>query len=299
MGENNNIKKLETFFEDDLRVKKLLNDIIPNEMDFYDDDSKFKYANRVLEDLNKIKLYIARMLLNYNLPNSILVQFETKINELQKYINSRSFYKLLEQGYNAVLNFIHSNVGDMRVEFVDSVQKGFIGYYLFYGNGVLDPITINEFLHYIHSYIINNENFYSSIPVLKASKHKDWGGISLRGIPNEFGNALYDGIVSSNLDSDCVDIINLDRHILIMARDLGHATVIEVELEDEDVFVKYYIPKNNNKDMVSKLKGINLNKDEFAIGDFQTTRENFITDLCSLMKKIPTDSDRIGTTFNM
>lgn len=295
---NSNIKKMETFFDDDLKVKKLLNEVIPNEMDFYNADSKLKYADKVLEHLNKIESYINRIIINYNLP--ILTHFESKIHELKNYINSGLFYELLNQGYSVILKFIHANVSDMRPEFVDSVRKGFLGYYCFYGNGVLNPITINEFLHYIHSYIINNENFYSLIPAVRTTNEKYivGGGISLRGISNKFGNKLYEAIISSNLNSDCIDIINLDKRMLIMARDLGHATVIEVELNNENVFVKYYIPKNNNKEMISIIKGINVNKDEFAIGNFQTTQENFVQDLCSLMNGIPTDMDRINLPFN-
>lgn len=294
MNKNNDVKKLEIFFEDDLKVKKLLNDIIPNEMDFYNDDSKFKYTDKVLTSLYKIELYINRMLFNYNLPNNILIQFDTKINELQNAINSESFYQLLKQGCSTVLKFIHTNVSDMRTEFIDSVQNGFIGYSCFYGHDVLNPITINEFLHYIHSYIINNEDFYSSIPAIKSTKGKDdWKGVFLRGIPNEFGNKLYEEILISDIDSDCIDIINLGNRMLIMARDLGHATVIEIELDKEKSFVKYYIPKNNNMEMISALKGINVNREEFVIGNFQTTQENIVQDLCSLMKGIPTDFDRI------
>ena len=299
METNDNIKKMMLFFDDDLKVKKLINELFPNEMDFYNMESKFKYADKILEQLSKIELYINRILINYNLPITILEQFKSKICELQKYINSRSFYELLNQGYSAVLKFIHSNISDMRPEFVDSVRKGFLGYYCFYGSGVLNPITINEFLHYIHSYIINNDHFYSLIPAIRTTGEKDnWNGISLRGISNELGNKLYETIISSNLNSDCIDIINLENRMLIMARDLGHATVIEVEKNNNNVFVKYYIPKNNNKEMISVLKGINVNKDEFAIGDFQTTQENFVQDLCSLMSGIPTDMDRIDLPFN-
>ena len=126
----------------------------------------------------------------------------------------------------------------------------------------------------------------------------DWKGITLRGVSNDLGNELYEKIVTSDIDSDCIDIINLDKKILIMARDLGHAAVIEADLEKDDVFVKYHFPKNNNKDMTSKLKGINVNRDEFAIGNFQTTRDNIADDLSSLMKGIPTDMDRVDIGFH-
>lgn len=293
MEEQENILKIETFFKDDLKVKELLNRIIPNEMDFFDSESKFEYMDRVLDCLDKIELCINRMMQNYGAPASLVEQFKEKIAELRKYINSRSFYQLLEQGYDAVLKFTHENISNMRPEFVDSIRNGFLGYYCLYGSGVLMPTTINEFLHYIHNFIINNENFYFAIPSVKTFKMDKSKRISLRGKLTNFGNELYEKIIDSKIDAWYIDIINLENYILIMARDLGHASVIEIEIGKDEIFVKYYIPKNNNKDMISALKGISVNKDEFAVGSFSTSQENFVQDICTLMKGIPTDLDRV------
>lgn len=300
METNENLKKLQTFFNDNLSVKELMNSIIPNEMDFYNDETKFKYIDRILNHLHKIELYMHRMLINYNLSESLLSSFDMKVNELQTFIKSESFYYLLKEGYDAVLKYIHENVTNMRPEFIDSINTGFMGHYIFFGQGVLSPVTINEFLHYVHSFLINNERFYASVPVIRTTnENREWDGIYLRGVPNEFGNKLYEGIIQANIDAEYIDIINLDRHILIMARDLGHATVIEIEFDQEDIYVRYSIPKNNNKEMTSKLKGININKDEFATGNFQTTKESVVQDLCSLMNGIPTDLDMIDSTLNI
>jgi len=303
MKTNNNLNKLEIFFEDNLNVKNLIDDMLPKPEDIYNTESEFSFVDRLLKDLEKIELYINRMVLNYNIPNDILVQFESKIRELQNEFNSESFYKMVKkggyQGFIELRNFIHDKVSNMREEFVTSVYNGFVGYSCFYGENVLTPTTINEFLHYIHSYVINNEKFYFSIPTIRSTNaNNTWGGISLRGVSNDFGNRLYEGIITSNINSDCIDIINLDKRILIMARDLGHATVIELEMNQDDVFVKYYIPKNTNKEMTGSLKGIYLNKNEFATGSFKTTWENIVQDLCDLMKGIPTDFDMFKSTFD-
>ena len=297
---DNDTKKIEVFFKYDLRVKKLLNDIIPKQIDFSDSDAKVKYADKVALSLKKMELYMDRMFLCYELPKDILMQFDLTMKKLNNYVNSKDFYRLLNEGYDNTLKYIHNNIGDMRGEFVDSVQRSLIGYYILFGKDVLSPITVNEFLHYIHSYVINDEKFYSKVNIVRTTKKDkdDWRGITLRGVSNDLGDELYDKIVTSDIHSNCVDIINLDKKILVMARDLGHATVIEADLEKDDVFVKYHFPKNNNKDMTSKLKGINVNKDRFAIGNFQTTKDNIVKDLCSLMKGIPTDMDRIDIGFH-
>ena len=288
MKNDDNIQKLENFFEYDLKVKKILNDIIPREENFYNDDYKFKYIDKLLDSLDKINVYINKMMLDYSFSKDVIIEFNKVIEKLRNDINSDTFYRTSMKNYSSALNFVHTNISDMRGEFVDSVNKGFKGYCLFYGSGVLLPNTINEFLHYVHSYVINNEQFYSSIPIIESKNN----GITLRGVENEKSIQLYDDIISQDLDSDMIDIISLEKRILIMARDLGHATVIEVDMSDpENYFVKYFIPKNTNREMTSILKGININDECFATGEFQTVKENFTNDLCTLMKGIPTDLD--------
>ena len=148
-------------------------------------------------------------------------------------------------------------------------------------------------IHYTHSFIVNNENFYESIPSIRNnSKEDDWCGIFLRGISNELGNQVYDTIENTSLLSDRIDIISLKDKILIMARDLGHASVIQIDTTNRDEFyVNYFIPKNTNTEKTSLLKGIKTNNDKFATGDFTSTQETFCQDLSCLMKGIPTDLD--------
>ena len=139
---NDDTKKIEDFFNYDLKVKKLLNDIVPKQIDFYDNDAKVKYADKVALSLKKMELYIDRMIIGYKLPEDISMQFEKKMEEINNYVNSKDFYRLLNEGYNNTLKYIHNNVGDMRAEFVDSVQKSLIGYYGFFGKDVLNPMFI-------------------------------------------------------------------------------------------------------------------------------------------------------------
>lgn len=241
------------------------------------------------------------MMLNYNFSKEFLTSIDKKLDILIHQIESQTFYQVLKNGYSSALKFIHENISDMRPEFIYSVNKGFIGYYLFYGEEVLFPNTINEILHYIHSYVINNENFYQAIPILKTNKLKDntENNIILRGISNDLSNQLYEELIKINLNSEDINIISLQNKILIMARALGHAAVLEIELEnDEEIYVSYFIPKNTNKEKVSQLKGINKNTDEFASGNFKTSKSQFVDDICTLLKNIPTDLDLLDIKFN-
>ena len=75
---NDGIKKIEDFFKYDLKVKELLNDVIPKQIDFYDNESKIKYADKVLGSLKKIELFMNKMFLSYEMPKYILMQFVNK-----------------------------------------------------------------------------------------------------------------------------------------------------------------------------------------------------------------------------
>lgn len=288
-------QKIENFFKKDLEIKQILNAIIPTETDFYDEESKINYADKLIKEIEKINFLINQIISDFNIPAYIKGTFTSKINQIEQDINGIEFYSILNQGLLKTLQYIKSNIGNLRPEFVDSVRKGLKGYYLFYGENVETPITINEFLHYIHSYIINNEKFYEDIPEIKSKKENqtdEWEGIFLRGKIDELGEKLFDEILKDNINSDRIDILSLTDKILIMARNLGHATVFEIDTTDkEKIFVRYFIPKNNNTNMTANLKGINVNKSEFAVGDFLTNKENFSNDIITLMKGIATDLD--------
>lgn len=303
MANDDNLRKIERFFKYNLEIKKLLNKLIPTEKDFYDEQSKIQYLDNLFNSLKEIRWLMDTIMKDYSVPQQVHDSFDSKINEIENHIMTRDFYNELNKGLLATLQYLKSTVTEMRPEFVDSVKKGFKGYCLFYGLDVLNPETLNEYLHYIHSYVINNEQTYEGIPIIQSNKSSDntgWEGINLRGIPNELSQNLFEQILSSNIPSDRIDILSLRNQIIIMARDLGHATVIEIEIDDKDnIYIKYFIPKNNNIELTARLKGVNANNSEFATGDFKSNSELLSDDICKLMNGIPTDLDRVMTSdFN-
>lgn len=290
--DNENINKIKRFLKYDLKVKEIFNYIMPNELDFYDYESKFRYTDRLLDGIDRINMYICKMMIDYDMPVEIIEKFNNHMHMIDSKINSKEFSDILNKGYENTLFFINKYISFMDVDFVQSVRNGFKGYYVYYGDGVLEPKTVNEYLHYVHSYVINKEDFYKMIPKVRWVNDGDFGSISLRGISNDVGVELYQKLIQYHLDSDCIDIINLDKNIIIMARDLGHAAVIEIDLSDiNNIFVKYFIPKNTNIEKSSLLKGVNVNSNKYVSGEFLTNRDNFTDDICNFMSGIPTDYD--------
>lgn len=287
-----NINKIKRFLDYDLRIKEIFNYIMPKELDFYDNDSKFNYTERLLDGIDRINMYLCKMMIDYNIPVEIIEKFDKHMHMIDSKINSKEFSDLLNKGYNDTLGFINRYISFMRVGFKESVRNGFKGYYINYGKDVIEPYTVNEYLHYVHNYVINKEDYYEMVPKVRWVNDKDFGEISLRGISNDIGIELYQKLIEYQLDSDCIDIINLDKFIVIMARDLGHAAVIEIDLSDiNNIFVKYFIPKNTNVEKSSLLRGIYTNNSKYASGEFLTNRGNFANDICNFMSGIPTDYD--------
>ena len=290
--DNENIDKIKRFLNYDLKIKEIFNYIMPVELNFYDYESRFKYTERLIDGIDRIDMYLCKMMIDYDIPVDIIENFDKHMHMIDSKINSKEFSDILNKGYEDTLNFINTYISFMRVDFVKSVRNGFKGYYINYGNDVLEPTTVNEYLHYVYNYVINKEDYYEMIPKVRWVSDKDYGEISLRGISNDIGNELYEKLIQYQLDSDCIDIINLDRNIIVMARDLGHAAVIEIDLSDmNNIFVKYFIPKNTDMNKSALLKGIYMNTDKYACGEFLTNRGNFANEICNFMSGIPTDYD--------
>ena len=51
-------QKIEIFFKKDLEIKQILNAIIPTETDFYDEESKINYADKLIKEIEKINFLI-------------------------------------------------------------------------------------------------------------------------------------------------------------------------------------------------------------------------------------------------
>lgn len=284
--------EIERFFDLNLKVKNALDDMAPTELDFYDEETKYKYKEKLYNLLNKIVTDMTKMMNIYG--SVVLEPFKASMEDLLAKISSREFDITMQNGYFSMLNFYNTNISNMRPEFVESINKGFIGYSMWYGDGVLKPNTINEYLHYVHSMVINSSNFYNNVPIVNTTKKNedDWTGVSLRGKESELGKELFDKIVEYKIDSDCIDIINLKDKMLIMARDLGHAAVIQIDTSDlENIFVKYFIPKNTCMEKAQKLKGVKTCNERFMVGDFMTNKNSLSSELCDFMTKIPTDAD--------
>lgn len=79
----------------------------------------------------------------------------------------------------------------------------------------------------------------------------------------------------------------------MMVRDKGYALSLEVHNENDRVFVKYFIPKICNVDMVNRLKGVDKvdNIYGYTTGLFDVKYDSTADEIIKLIDVVPIDMD--------
>lgn len=285
------LKKIEKFFDLDLRIKNSLFDLAPKEIDSYDTESKMKYISNLIEKLK----YIKRML------EDISQDFGGNIqNKTMALLFNKIFNKIYNFNYNTadIQKLYEQVLTNMDEKLITEVNETCVGYT--FSNSPVELVgkckTVNELLHVYHSYIVNNESIYQSMPKLCEPRVNEEGyNINLYGIESELAQKIFDEFP---LDMSCGDaeILSLKDRILMMLRDRGHALTIELlDNGDDTISVNYFIPKICNVDMVNKLKGVTkVTKDsKFTRGMFDASKEEITGPLFEFIAGVPMDTDMI------
>ncbi len=278
-----NLKKVEEFFKYDLKIKTVLYNIVPKEQYRYNKNSLIEYSDNLYECLNDIEFYLKKILTNFELNYTKFID------------NLFNIYrdKLLKCNYDfdKLKIFYKACFSDMDTDFINNVRNNSAGY------SFKDPIflieetnSINEILHVLHSSIVNNENYYSDIPILQQKYNDENYPIVLRGKDNVLVRKIYESF-PNNMDCGNTEILSLSNNILLMVRDKGHALLIEISVSEEDCFIRYFIPKICNVKMINKLKGIKKihENSTYAVGDFSSNFEEVPKEIINLIRKVPTD----------
>jgi len=281
------LKNIETFFKLNLEIKNLMLKCAPNDTDNYNMDSSIKYGDKLYFAIEDIKDMFIKL---FNILN---------INHLSDYLDKLFKHyqeELLNCNYNfkKMKDFYQNNFSNMNPSLIDKIKDTFIGYYFFNSLETIigEVKTINELLHVLHSYILNNEHIYQSMPVIQKRQILNGSPITLYGKKNMIAKNLFNNI-PVDLFLGPTDIVAFDNKIIMMIRDLGHALSIEIDIENEKCMVKYFIPKICNPAMARELKGVNPIKDnvKFANGKFECNIEELGIVLYDFLGKVPTDKD--------
>lgn len=290
MENQKQIIMLQHFFEADMRMKKeMLKIAPPDDSGFIDQDSLIKYTDAVEDFLiyTFSELKCIALDLFGDKSNAL-----NKITELEKK-TKKDFYKC-GLDIQRLRNFYKSNISDMDPDFINLVKDTCQGYTTIGDVSALKYCrTLNEALHFFHSYIMNNEVILQSIPETVSKENINGELICLRGTKNEFFESVYSKFPTSlNVGFTDLVIIN-ERKMLIMVRDRGHALTIEITINNNTARIEYFIPKICNIDMVNALPGINKVGDNSigATGIVEVPAAKLPEFLFYFIEKVPTDSD--------
>lgn len=282
-----NFKNIENFFKLNLEIKSIMMKCAPNEEDNYNMDARMKYGDKLyfaLEDIFSIFLKIFNILNTNHLQDDLKKLFKTYQKELLE----------CNYSFNKMKEFYQKNISGMDINLINKTKETFIGYTLFNSieSIMSDVKTINELLHVLHTYILNNENIYQQMPVIKKREILNGENITLYGKENIIAKNIFNNI-PVDLDIGNTDIVAFDNKIIMMIRDLGHALTIEIDIENDKCMIRYFIPKICNPSKARELKGINTIKDNvnFANGQFECNTNDLALELYDFLGKVPTDQD--------
>ena len=279
------LNKLKKFFDYDMKIKRILYECAPDAADGYNSDYSMMYANKLYEAFEDIEFYIisiAENVLSDEYKKYIEAMLSVFKDELDKC--GSDFYKLKD--------FYVKCFSNIRVDFAREVKETCVGYTLF-NNGfslIKKCTTVNELLHVLHSSIVNDEKFYSDVPVIDRKANDIGKNINLLGMNDDISRKIFD-IFPQDLSSDEVNIMSFGNKILLMIRDVGHALTIEIDVEGEKCMVRYFVPKVCNYLMINELKGINPVKEgkRYAVGEFQVMTDDTPREVVDFILKVPTD----------
>ena len=287
--------KLQHFFEVDMKVKKeMLNIAPPSDNQYIDEASINKYTDCIYDSLIYMFSELKCIASDIFEPDSPVME---KINILENKIKNE-FYSC---GFDIdKLRLFYKNcISNMELDFINLVKKECVGYA---NNGVdsaQKATTINEILHFMHSYILNNETILQSISMINQKENNYKYSITLRGCKVPIFEQLFEAF-PSEIDVGWTDMISLnERKLLMMVRDRGHALTIEISLNQQSARLEYFIPKLCNVEMINKLPGINkVNENSIgATGAFEIPISDLPNELFSFISKVPMDVDMVSKHF--
>ncbi len=284
--------KIERFFAADMCIKKDMHSLVPTESDLYTMDSMVDYMDKLYRGIKDLKIEFKFMVRNIGLGKDTLDKIDNFFKQIIEEASN------LRYDPNTIKRFFNNRISYMREEFVNDIKLNIKGYSMFsnvdayFGNCT----TVNEALHLLHAFVMNNENILQSMNVLDT---KDISGYSLTlyGKSSPETKEIFDSF-PSNTGSGDTDLIGLPgvNKSLMMVRDKGHALSIEITYEGENAIVEYFVPKLCNIDMVNALPGvIKVSSDapmhSGTTGRFVVSKKELPLKLVDFVKKVPTDED--------
>ena len=280
---------LENFFQKDMSIKQDLLNLAPNEMDDLTEEQRIEYIDKLYASIRDFKADFVSSLTGLEFPAEVMeavTRYFDRLTEkfaIGKY-DSGITRETFQKGFS-----------NMDSKLVEDVKNTFVGY-TDRREGIVQLIdranTINELLHILHQYVMNNEELLQSLPEVATKENDVKYPITLRGTKTEFSEGIFQDF-PDDLDVGWTDIVSLKEKVIMMVRDRGHALTIDITPSQDKVTVRYFVPKLCNREMVEALPGVDRAHitDSGATGVFECSREELSSHLFDFIERVPMDSD--------
>lgn len=284
------LKKFKDFFTSDMKIKETLLELAPTETDDISEERRIEYTDKLYKELKNLELEFIEM--NKNFGNNP----ETAQIIKEHFDKAKESFLVGKYGSGIINKLYKEQFTDMSSKLIEDVKREFWGHRLHSGDlekCIKESGSINELLHVFHSYLTNNDKMMQELPVIATKQNLREEPITLYGEETELSRKLFEEF-PLELDCDITDIVSMQGKILMMVRGRGHALTIDVDTsKEDDVLVKYFVPKLCNRDMIEALPGINIKgiSENGATGLFKTSSEEMSKKIFDFIEKVPTDLD--------
>lgn len=284
---NENFRKMIGFLEADLAIKRILADLVPKSIDTFNSDSMIEYSDKRHEAVRDIEFYFDKMAELSGSKDEI----KRKVKEIMSKIEQSGFSE------GEIKKTYQECFSNMSKEFIETVNDKCVGYLVKNARNnstiIQQSKTFNELLHFLHSYVTNNEEILESMPIVDQKEGK-LGDYTLYGEDSKEGRMIFDSIQPDNTKMGYTQILSLRNKIIMMVRDAGHALSIEIDTSEEKPIVNYFIPKITNSKLVNQLRGVRRVDDsqQTTSGVFEIDNiEELGKAIIEFVEKVPQDSD--------
>lgn len=282
---------LKKFFTSDMKIKEELLRLAPTEIDDASEENRMKYCDKLYSALRDLEIEFVDM------AQSIFGDGSTLTEMIRTYFSrAREAFLLGHYDSGVIQRLYKEQLTDMSTKLIEEVKGQFVGYTMDRGDltqMVKKSGSVNELLHVMHSYVLNNEGLLQALPILKTKTNSGEYHITLYGEETEISRRLFDQI-PEDLDVGWTEIVSMPNKILMMVRDRGHALTLDMDTSNEhDIGVKYFVPKICNDEMVQALPGVNKSgiSENGATGFFVTSKEDMANRVVDFIGRVPTDAD--------
>lgn len=288
---------LKNFFQVDMKIKENLLQLAPSEIDDYNEETRIEYIDKLYKNLKELEREFVDAIQELQFEPSIKKAIESHFNK------ARESFLISHYDSGTIRKLYTEQFSDMNPKLIEEVKEKCVGYTLRkdLGNLIDKSKSINELLHVMHSFIINDDKLLQSMPVIDAKKNSEDYPITLYGLETELSKELFEKF-PDQLDCGETDIISMEDKILMMIRDRGHALMIDIDtVKENEIKINYFVPKICNRKMVEALPGVNISNitKNGVNGMFETTKEEISEKLFDFIGKVPRDGDFIIPKISM